>query len=335
MELVEGPTLADRIAEGPIPVDDALAITKQIAEALEAAHEQGIVHRDLKPANIKVRPDGTVKVLDFGLAKAVEPAAALAPDVTQSPTITTPAVSRLGMLLGTAAYMSPEQARGQPVDPRTDVWALGCVLYEMLTGAPAFPGADAAGILARVLEREPDWTRLPDVTPAVQRLLRLCLAKDRKNRRQTAADVRIDIDHARRSEAAEFPAPPAARHASFRWLIVGAVVAVAVAVYAIRSFRFTQPSQTELRVEILTPSTLTPFQFALSPDGRYIVFVVSADGPPRLWLRALDRTDARPLTGTTGRKTHSGHRMANRLGSSRQGRCTVSTSPTAHDKRSR
>ena len=290
MELVEGPTLADRIAEGPIPVDDALAITKQIAEALEAAHEQGIVHRDLKPANIKVRPDGTVKVLDFGLAKAVEPAAALAPDVTRSPTITTPAVSRLGMLLGTAAYMSPEQARGQPVDPRTDVWALGCVLYEMLTGAPAFPGGDAAGILARVLEGEPDWTRLPDVTPLVQRLLRLCLAKDRKNRRQTAADVRIDIDHARRSEAAEFPASPTARHASFRWLIVGAVVAVAVAVYAIRSFRFTQPSQTELRVEILTPSTLTPFQFALSPDGRHIVFVASADGPPRLWLRALDST---------------------------------------------
>jgi serine/threonine protein kinase len=127
MELVDGPTLADRIAEGPIPVDDALVITKQIAEALEAAHERGVVHRDLKPANIKVRPDGTVKVLDFGLAKAMEPAAVSA-DVTQSPTITTPAMTQLGILLGTAAYMSPEQARGQPVDPRTDVWAMGCVL---------------------------------------------------------------------------------------------------------------------------------------------------------------------------------------------------------------
>ena len=300
MELVDGQTLADRIAAGPIPVDDALAITKQIAEALEAAHGQGVIHRDLKPANIKVRPDGTVKVLDFGLAKAVDPVASVAPDVTRSPTITTPASSQPGMLLGTAAYMSPEQARGQPVDPRTDVWALGCVLYEMLTGSPAFRGGDVAEILARVLEREPDWTRLPEVTPAVQRLLRLCLEKDRKNRRQAAGDVRIDIDHARRSETAEFPAAPRARHASFLWLIVAAVVAVAVAAYALRSFWFTQPAQTELRAEIPTPSTLTPLQFALSPDGRYIVFVASGDGPPRLWLRALDSTDARPLAGTDG-----------------------------------
>jgi serine/threonine protein kinase len=300
MELVEGPTLADRIAEGPIPVDDALTITTQIAEALEAAHEHGVVHRDLKPANIKVRPDGIVKVLDFGLAKATEPGAGLAPDVTRSPTITTPAMTQLGILLGTAAYMSPEQARGQPVDTRSDVWALGCVLYEMLTGSPAFHGGDVAGILARVLEREPDWTRLPEVTPAVQRLLRLCLEKDRKNRRQAAGDVRIDIDHARRSKPAESSAAPSARHASFVWLTVAAVAAVAVAAFAFPSLRFTQPSQSEMRVEVRSPSTLAPFQFALSPDGRYIVFVASGDGPPRLWLRALDNTDARPLTGTDG-----------------------------------
>jgi serine/threonine-protein kinase len=137
MELVEGPTLADRIAQGPIPVDEALPIARQMAEALEAAHEQGIVHRDLKPANVKVRPDGTVKVLDFGLAKAIEPAGAQAANQSLSPTLTTPAMTQAGMILGTAAYMSPEQARGQVVDRRTDVWAFGCVLYEMLTGQPA------------------------------------------------------------------------------------------------------------------------------------------------------------------------------------------------------
>ena len=300
MELVEGPTLADRIAEGPIPVDDALAIAKQIAEALEAAHAQGVVHRDLKPANIKVRPDGTVKVLDFGLAKAMEPASAVTPDVTQSPTITTPAMTQLGMLLGTAQYMSPEQARGQPVDLRTDVWALGCVLYEMLTGSPAFHGSDIAGVLARVLEREPDWTRLPEVTPAVQHLLRLCLEKDRRNRRQAAGDVRLDIDHARRSGVTESPPAPPVRRASFLWFGLAAVVAGAVAASAFLSFWFTQPPQAELRVEILTPSMAMPLQFALSPDGRYLVFVASVDGPPRLWLRALDSTDVHPLTGTDG-----------------------------------
>src|SRR5262249_49235821 len=143
MELVEGPTLADRIAHGPIPLDEALPIAKQIAEALEAAHEQGIIHRDLKPANIKVRPDGTVKVLDFGLAKALDPVAS-SPDVSQSPTITSPAMTQLGMILGTAAYMSPEQARGRPIDTRADIWAFGCVLYEMLTGRRAFTALGAS-----------------------------------------------------------------------------------------------------------------------------------------------------------------------------------------------
>ncbi len=158
MELVEGPTLADRIAAGRIAFGDALPLANQIADALDAAHEQGIVHRDLKPANIKVRPDGTVKVLDFGLAKAVEPHGAPASGVTQSPTITSPVMTAAGVLLGTAAYMSPEQARGRPVDKRTDIWAFGAVLYEMLTGRRAFPGDDVSDVLASVLAREPDWT---------------------------------------------------------------------------------------------------------------------------------------------------------------------------------
>src|SRR5687767_14564905 len=166
MELVEGPTLADRIAQGPIPVDEALPIAKQIAEALEAAHQQGIIHRDLKPANIKVRPDGTVKVLDFGLAKALEPVAASTIDVTASPTITSPAMmTGAGMLLGTAAYMSPEQAKGRAADKRCDVWAFGCVLYEMLTGKRAFQGDDVTDVLVAVLSKEPDWSALSAGTP--------------------------------------------------------------------------------------------------------------------------------------------------------------------------
>jgi serine/threonine protein kinase len=171
MELVEGDDLAQRIARGPIPLDEALPIATQIAEALEAAHEQAIIHRDLKPANIKVRADGTVKVLDFGLAKALDPPASAA-EVTQSPTITSPAQTMRGVILGTAAYMAPEQARGKPVDRRTDIWAFGCVLYEMLTGKRAFPGEDVSDSLAAVIQAEPDWTALPPGTPrAAERVL--------------------------------------------------------------------------------------------------------------------------------------------------------------------
>jgi eukaryotic-like serine/threonine-protein kinase len=159
LELVEGPTLADRIAKGPVPLDEALPIAKQIAGALEAAHEQGIIHRDLKPSNIKVRPDGTVKVLDFGLAKALEPVDAMSMNVSMSPTITTPAMTLAGAILGTAAYMSPEQAKGRPATKRSDIWAFGCVLYEMLTGKKLFDGETLIDTVAAIVKNEPDWKR--------------------------------------------------------------------------------------------------------------------------------------------------------------------------------
>ena len=166
LELIEGPTLGDRIASGPLPIDEALPIARQIADALETAHEQGIVHRDLKPANVKLRADGTVKVLDFGLAKALQPLTAESPDVPAAPTITSPALTQLGVVLGTAAYMSPEQAKGRPADKRSDVWAFGAVLYEMLSGQGAFKGEDISDVLAAVLRQDVDWAALPAATSA-------------------------------------------------------------------------------------------------------------------------------------------------------------------------
>ena len=187
LELVEGPTLADRIAKGPIPIDEALPIAKQNAEALEAAHEQGVIHRDLKPANIKVRQDGTVKVLDFGLAKAFQPDAGS--DPSDSPTMTA-AATRAGVILGTAAYMSPEQARGMPLDRRTDIWSFGCVLFEMLTGRRAFGGATSPDALAAVLTATPDWTLLPSgVPPELRRLLRRALTRDVADRLAHVSDA--------------------------------------------------------------------------------------------------------------------------------------------------
>ena len=201
MELVEGPTLADRIARGPMPVDEALPVARQIALALEAAHERGIVHRDLKPANIKVRDDGAVKVLDFGLAKAMTPGpegpGLHSLSASMSPTITTPAMTEMGMILGTAAYMSPEQARGRPVDRRADIWAFGCVLFEMLTGARAFEGEDIADTLGNVMKMEPNWEPVPASVPArVERLLRACLQKKATERLDSAQAVRLALDGA-------------------------------------------------------------------------------------------------------------------------------------------
>jgi eukaryotic-like serine/threonine-protein kinase len=202
LELIEGPTLADRIARGPMPIDEVLPIARQIAEALEGAREQGIMHRDVKPANIKLRPDGTVKVLDFGLAKAFEPGP-VASDLSNPPTITSPAMTRMGVILGTAAYMSPEQAKGQAIDKRSDIWAFGCVVYEMLAGTRAFGGEVVSETLAAVLRAEPDWGALPGDTPAsIRRLLRRALEKDRGNRLPDMADARLEIDDAAREPSA-------------------------------------------------------------------------------------------------------------------------------------
>ena len=209
LEMVEGPTLADRIERGPIPLEDALPIARQIAEALEAAHAQGIVHRDLKPANIKVRDDGTVKVLDFGLAKAIA-VDSTAGVVAASPTITSPAATAMGTIMGTAAYMSPEQARGRAVDKRSDIWAFGAVLYEMLTGRRAFDGEDVSDTLANILKREPDWSALPPGTPpAIERVLRRCLTRDPRFRTHDVADVRIELDARTGADAVEAAHVPA------------------------------------------------------------------------------------------------------------------------------
>src|SRR5579884_3792408 len=231
MELVPGETLADRIRRGPIPLHEALGIAKQICEALEAAHEKGIIHRDLKPANIKVLPDGRVKVLDFGLAKATETAPlAGSPGISNSPTLVS-AGSMPGVILGTAAYMSPEQAKGRPVDKRTDIFAFGAVCYEMLTGTRTFDGEDVSDILARVLEREPDWSLLPPSTPSrVRDLLRLCLEKSARNRCSDATTIRSFIELAMKEPAMPdvSSAQPVQRRAHYGWIGITAILVIAL-----------------------------------------------------------------------------------------------------------
>ena len=303
MELVEGEDLRQRIARGPIALDEALSITRQIALALEAAHGQGIIHRDLKPANIKVRNDGAVKVLDFGLAKVLDsgrlsPEGTDVPNADDSPTLTSPAtMTTPGVILGTAAYMSPEQARGYAADKRSDIWAFGGVLYEMLTGRSAFPGATITDTLASVLQREPDWNALPAGTPVgVHVLLRRCLEKDSARRLHDIADARIEIDDARSGarDVAMVTTPWPRRRTAVTWgLTISAVVLAASTGWLLRPV----PSPPEMRLEIGTPPTIDS-TFALSPDGRTVAFVSTSSGPMRLWLRSLDNTIARPLPGT-------------------------------------
>jgi len=233
LEFVDGATLADRIAQGPLLLDEALSIARQIADALESAHDQGIVHRDLKPANIKLRPDGTVKVLDFGLAKLTDstgsspsPAAA----VTVSPTMTSPAMTHVGMILGTAAYMSPEQARGRAVDKRADIWAFGVVLYEMLVGTRPFGGDDVTETLAAVVKDAPALDRVP---PQTRRLLRKCLEKDPRRRLRDVGDVWELLDDDAIGRATDTPAPPAAWRRLVPWAIAGVVAVIGGAVAAV------------------------------------------------------------------------------------------------------
>ena len=301
LELVEGPTLADRIARGRMPLDEALPIARQIAEALEAAHERGIVHRDLKPANIKVRADGTVKVLDFGLAKVLEPES-IGADPSQSPTVYNPAATQPGLIIGTAAYMAPEQARGRPADKRADIWAFGCVLYEMLSGVRAFSGQDVSETLAAVIKGEPDWHALTNETPApIRRLLRRCFAKEPKGRLSDASMARLEIDEALSGPQLDNPAArtTSRRMERFVWapaLVLVAALAVAIGVWALRPL----PPEGELRFEINTPPTTDPLSLAISPDGQKIVFVATSEGRAMLWLRLLDSGTAAPLAGTDG-----------------------------------
>jgi TolB-like protein/Tfp pilus assembly protein PilF len=234
MELVDGPTLADRIAQGAIPVEEALPIARQIAEALDAAHEQGIIHRDLKPANIKVRPDGIVKVLDFGLAKAMDVPEPAPSDQSRLPTVTMPELTQMGTVLGTAAYMSPEQARGRPVDKRADIWAFGCVLFEMLTGRRLFGRDTHSDTIAALLNDTPDWDRLPERTPdSVRRLLRRTLEKDQNHRLRDIREARVEIGDALRAtaDAAPYTDPKASRWS--RWAVAAAVVLLLIATAAV------------------------------------------------------------------------------------------------------
>ena len=311
MELVAGPTLAERIRSGPLPIDEALRIARQIAEALEYAHEHGIVHRDLKLANVKVTGDDVVKVLDFGLAKAIEGDAS-SMDMANSPTISRMA-TQAGVILGTAAYMSPEQAKGKPVDRRADIWAFGCVLYEMLTGKTAFSGETVTDTLAAVLTKEPDWSQLPAATPVrVRVLLECCLRKDPKQRLRDIGDARISLDET--LSGAPEPLPAGASQAAaprwrrgLPWAIAGLLAIVVAALGADAYFhgaprRDVQPVR--LSVEIGADASL--FTGAgpaaiLSPDGaRLALLAAGSDHIRRIYIRSLDQLRATPLAGTEG-----------------------------------
>src|SRR5262245_22471394 len=277
MELVEGES-----PKGPLPLEEALRIARQVASALEAAHEQGIVHRDLKPGNIKVKPDGTVKVLDFGLAK-VGPRTASVETLDNSPTISM-AATQAGVILGTAAYMSPEQARGKNVDRRTDLWAFGCVLYEMLTGRQAFPnGETLSDTLVGILSREPDWSALPASTPPkIRTLLERCLRKDARLRWSDAGHARIEIEEAGNEPAdAARPIPKTSSRREYLLAAVAGLLLVLIGVLALRTFLSTPPIARAVQFDVLPPEggrfNGTDGNF-LSPDGSRIVSVVAIEG---------------------------------------------------------
>jgi eukaryotic-like serine/threonine-protein kinase len=296
LELVDGDGLDSLIKRG-IRITQALTIARQIADALEAAHAQGIIHRDLKPANIKITAAGVVKVLDFGVAKITSPETAAAD--ADSVAITRPA-TEAGLVVGTPSYMSPEQARGMPVDKRTDAWAFGCLLYELLSGRRAFDGRTPSDAMAAVLDREPDWSRLPSATPAaIVRLIQRCLQKDPSQRLRDFGDIRLLLDDAM-NVAASVPAVQGRTRVT--WLWVSAALAVLAAATAVAVWLWiTRPPPDEIvRLSISTPGVVTPqLSATLSPDGSQVAFVsTDAGGKAMLWLRRLSSLDARPLPGT-------------------------------------
>jgi len=309
MELVEGETLAEQIKRGPIPVDESLTIAQQICEALEAAHEKGIIHRDLKPANVKITPEGRVKVLDFGLAKAYAPDGANA-DLSNSPTLSA-AATNAGVILGTAAYMAPEQAKGKTVDRLADIWAFGVVLYEMLTGKQLFHGENVTEILAGVLKGEPDWQALPAETPqSVRVLLRRCLQKDAKQRFRDAGDIRIQIEEAHTIPIATAPtaAAPVPHRVLWRWItltVLACLLSGGIIGLTVWKMKPAQPRPVS-RTVVSLPSGqrldgLNKPVLALSPDGTQLAYVASdSAGTERLYVRPIDSLEARLLAGTEG-----------------------------------
>jgi eukaryotic-like serine/threonine-protein kinase len=314
MELVEGEDLSQRIAAGAIPLDEALPIARQIADALEAAHAQGIVHRDLKPANIKLRRDGAVKVLDFGLAKAMapEPSRAAAVQLSQSPTIMSPAlVSGAGVILGTAAYMAPEQAKGREADKRSDIWSFGCVLYEMLTGRRPFDGDDMTEVLGAVVRLEPNWDVLPsNVPPPIRTLLQRCLVKDPRKRIADIAAAQFVLEH--QADVTTAPST-SARSSRIAWLVaaLSVIASIVAAIVALRvagsgtfardvvQFTIDAPENTLFGGPV-AGGTGSAAQIAISPDGRNIAFVAGAKTAFQIWLRPVASGDAQPIEGTDG-----------------------------------
>ena len=311
LELVDGPTLADRIALGPLPIDEALAIAAQIAEALEAAHEQGIIHRDLKPANIKVKSDGSVKVLDFGLAKLAEPAGvgqlAAGSALSMSPTITSPAMmTGVGVMLGTAAYMSPEQAKGRPADKRSDIWAFGCVLYEMLTGQRPFGGEDVTETIAGIVKSDPEWAALPATTsPSIRRVVRRCLEKDPRRRLRDVGDARLELEAVDSAETAATTERHRERNGIFipTWVVWTTPIVVA-ALMAATGIARAPGGESQRRVERFVIPIPTGYQMywgetpslAISPDGATVIYETQG----KLRVRSLERFDSEPISGTDG-----------------------------------